>query len=103
MPPFSFHLVDTLARSQRIVTYLIANRTLVNVAFFVSEYEREGEILPDAEHVTSGVDTSGFVQVSVWNFFLSCLRMIDLISQRYFSHWEREAQVIIEVHAMLHF
>ena len=58
-------LVNTPSRSQRIVTYLIANRTLVNVAFFVSEYDREGEILPDSEHVTSGVDTSGFVQVSV--------------------------------------
>jgi len=47
------------------VAYLIANRTLVNVVLFVSEFDREGEILSDAEYVKSDVDTSNLIPVGL--------------------------------------
>jgi len=43
--------------------YLISNRTLVNVVLYVSEFDLEGEILPDSEYVKPGVDTSDLVPV----------------------------------------
>ncbi|KAH7094139.1 hypothetical protein BKA62DRAFT_43563 [Auriculariales sp. MPI-PUGE-AT-0066] len=64
-------------KGYHIAVYLVANRTLVNVAVFETELDRDGEILPEREQVQNNVDIARLVAI--------------------FSTWEPEAQAIIKV------
>ncbi|KAH7092705.1 FAD/NAD(P)-binding domain-containing protein [Auriculariales sp. MPI-PUGE-AT-0066] len=59
-----------------IPTYLIAGRTLVNTAVFVTDLSRYGEFMPESEHVQPEVDTAHLVEM--------------------FKSWELELRAVIE-------
>ncbi|KAH7094154.1 FAD/NAD(P)-binding domain-containing protein [Auriculariales sp. MPI-PUGE-AT-0066] len=75
-PIFKEKLINYNGLGHHIPTYLIAGRTLVNTAVFVTDLSREGEFLPASEHVKVEVDTAHLVEM--------------------FKSWEVDLRAVIE-------
>ncbi|KAH7088665.1 FAD/NAD(P)-binding domain-containing protein [Auriculariales sp. MPI-PUGE-AT-0066] len=107
---FSEKIINYCGVGHHIPTYLIAGRTLVNTIVFVTDLSREGEFLPESEHVKADVDTAHLVEMfKGWE--LECRGVVEAIGKAnlwaintvqqlpFFAH-ERIAVIGDAAHAM---